>query len=98
MGWLMGTLGISATIASSAIPALSDRIGRRLVTIAMPLIAIILPLAALYYTGSTWGLAAIFFVGWGVTGIFPLFMATISVGKRRCATHGECAGGLHGGG
>jgi len=104
MGWLMGTLGISATIASSAIPALSDRIGRRLVTIAMPLIAIILPLAALYYTGSTWGLAAIFFVGWGVTGIFPLFMATIpseSVDARHmasalgvCMGAGEIVGGV----
>lgn len=104
MGWLMGTLGISATIASSAIPALSDRIGRRSVTIAMPLIAIILPLAGLYYTGSTWGLAAIFFVGWAVTGIFPLFMATIpseSVDARHmasalgvCMGAGEIVGGV----
>jgi MFS transporter, ACS family, hexuronate transporter len=104
MGWLMGTLGISATIASSAIPALSDRIGRRYVTIAMPLIAIILPLAALYYTGSTWGLAGIFFVGWAVTGIFPLFMATIpseSVDARHmasalgvCMGAGEIVGGV----
>lgn len=104
MGWLMGTLGISATIASSAIPALSDRIGRRFVTIAMPLIAIILPIAALYYTGSTWGLAAIFFCGWAVTGIFPLFMATIpseSVDARHmasalgvCMGAGEIVGGV----
>jgi predicted MFS family arabinose efflux permease len=104
MGWLMGTLGISATIASSAIPALSDRIGRRAVTIAMPLIAIILPLAALYYTGSVWGLAAIFFCGWAVTGIFPLFMATIpseSVDARHmagalgvCMGAGEIVGGV----
>ena len=96
MGWLMGTLGISATIASSAIPALSDRIGRRSVTIVMPLIAIILPLAALYYTGSVWGLAAIFFCGWAVTGIFPLFMATIpseSVDARHMASAlGVCMG------
>jgi MFS transporter, ACS family, hexuronate transporter len=76
-GWLMGTLGISATIASFAISALSDRIGRRPVLIAMPLLAVILPLGALFYAGSPWGLAAIFFVGWAVTGIFPLFMATI---------------------
>ena len=77
MGWLMGTLGISATVASFAITALSDRIGRRPVMIAMPLLAIILPLGALYFPGSTWGLASIFFVGWAVTGIYPLFMATI---------------------
>ena len=96
MGWLMGTLGISATIASSAIPALSDRIGRRPPMILMPLIAIVLPLAALYFTGPVWMLAAIFFVGWGVTGVFPLFMATVpseSVDARHMATAlGICMG------
>jgi ACS family hexuronate transporter-like MFS transporter len=96
MGWLMGALGISATLASTAIPALSDRIGRRPVTILMPLIAVILPLGALYYSGSPWGLASIFFVGWGVTGVFPLFMATIpseSVGTRHIGTAlGICMG------
>ena len=86
MSWLMGTLGISATIASTAIPAWSDRIGRRPMMIAMPLIGLLLPLGALYFTGSVWLLAAIFFVGWCITGAFPLFMATIpseSVGAAR---------------
>ena len=96
MGWLMGTLGIGATLASFAIPALSDRIGRRPVMIAMPLLAMILPLAALYFAGSLWGLAALFFVGWAVTGIFPLFMATVpseSVPTRYLATAlGVCMG------
>jgi predicted MFS family arabinose efflux permease len=104
MSWLMGALGISATIASSAIPALSDRIGRRPVTIALPFIAIILPLAALYFGGSVWVLGAIFFCGWAVTGIFPLFMATIpseSVDSRHmagalgvCMGAGEVIGGV----
>jgi MFS family permease len=96
MGWLMGALGISATIASFAIPALSDRVGRRPVMIAMPVLAMILPLAALYYTASAWGLASIFFAGWAVTGIFPLFMATVpaeSVHARHIATAlGVCMG------
>jgi MFS transporter, ACS family, hexuronate transporter len=96
MGWIMGALGISATIASTAIPALSDRIGRRPLMILMPFIAVILPLAALYYTGPAWMLASIFFVGWGVTGVFPLFMATIpseSVDARHMATAlGVCMG------
>jgi ACS family hexuronate transporter-like MFS transporter len=77
MGWLMGALGISATLASFGIPALSDYVGRRVLTIVLALVGLILPLAALYYTGSTWGLAALFFIGWTVTGTFPLFMATI---------------------
>ncbi len=77
MGWLMGALGISATIASFGIPALSDYVGRRMLTIVLALVGLILPLAALYFTGSTWGLATLFFIGWTITGTFPLFMATI---------------------
>ena len=96
MSWLMGTLGISATIGAFAISALSDRLGRRPLLIIMPLIAVILPLGAMYYEGSVWGLAAIFFVGWGVNGIFPLFMGTVpseSVSPRYMATAlGICMG------
>jgi MFS transporter, ACS family, hexuronate transporter len=64
--------------------------------IVMPLIGVILPIGALYYTGSVWALAAMFFVGWGLNGIFPLFMATIpseSVDPKHQATVlGLCMG------
>jgi len=73
----MGTLGISATVGAFLVSGSSDHIGRRPLMIAMPLIGVILPLGALFYMGSTWVLAAIFFVGWGLNGIFPLFMATV---------------------
>jgi len=96
MGWLMGTLGISATVGAFLVSGLSDRIGRRPLMIAMPLIGVILPLGAMYFDGSIWVLAAIFFVGWGLTGIFPLFMATVpseSVDRRHIATVlGVCMG------
>jgi predicted MFS family arabinose efflux permease len=96
MSWVMGTLGISATIGSFAISGLSDRIGRRPVMIATPFIGVILPLAALYFTGSAWTLAIIFFFGWSLVGIFPLFMATVpseSVDARHVATAlGLCMG------
>jgi MFS transporter, ACS family, hexuronate transporter len=104
MGWLMGTLGISATIGAFVISALSDRWGRRPLLIAMPLIAVILPLGAMYYGGSTWVLAAFFFVGWGVNGVFPLFMGTVpseSVAPHHmaaalgiCMGTGEILGGV----
>jgi MFS transporter, ACS family, hexuronate transporter len=94
--WLMGTLGISATIGSFAISGVSDAIGRRPVMIATPLIAIILPLGAMFYQGSYLGMAAIFFVGWSLNGIFPLFMATVpseSVPPAMAATvFGLCMG------
>jgi len=89
MSWLIGTLGISATIGSFATSWLSDVIGRRPVMIAMPFIGVILPLGAMFWSGSVWGLAAIFFFGWGLNGIFPLFMATVpseSVDPRHAAT------------
>jgi ACS family hexuronate transporter-like MFS transporter len=96
MGWLMGTLGISATVGAFAVSALSDRIGRRPLMIAMPLIGVALPLGAMFFEGSVWVLAAIFFIGWGLNGVFPLFMATIpseSVGPQHTATVlGLCMG------
>src|ERR1700689_502742 len=71
-GWLMGTLGVSATIGAFVISGLSDRLGRGPFMIIMPLIGGILPPGALYYAGTAWMLAAMFFVGWGLNGIFPL--------------------------
>jgi MFS family permease len=77
MSWIMSTLGVSATIGSFAISHLSDVIGRKPVMIVTAFLGLILPLGAMYFTGSPWGLAAIFFFGWALTGIFPLFMATV---------------------
>lgn len=89
MGWLMATLGISAGVTSFVVPAISDAIGRRPVLIFFSFLGVILPLGALYYAGSVWLLAGIFFFGWGLNGVFPLFMATIpseSVDPRLAAT------------
>jgi ACS family hexuronate transporter-like MFS transporter len=89
MGWLMGTLGISSTLGSFVVPGISDRVGRKPVMIAVPLLGLILPLGAIYYTGSAWGLAGIFFIGWALNGVFPMFMGTIpseTVNPRHVAT------------
>jgi MFS transporter, ACS family, hexuronate transporter len=82
--WLMAALGISAGIGSFAVTWLSDRMGRRPAIIGFSVLGVILPLAA------------IFFIGWGLNGVFPLFMATIpseSVDPRLTATlTGVCMG------
>lgn len=106
MGWLMATLGISAAIGSFVVPGISDFVGRKPVMIIVPLIGVILPLGALWFEGSVWALAAIFFIGWALNGVFPMFMATIpseTVDPRHTATAlglvmgtGEVLGGVLG--
>jgi MFS transporter, ACS family, hexuronate transporter len=75
--YLMSSLGISAVVFAFIVPGLSDRIGRRPVVIAFNAIGMLVPLAALYFSGSPWLLGALVFVGWAASGTFPIFMATI---------------------
>ncbi len=75
--WLMATLGISAGIGSFAVSALSDHIGRKPAIIGFSFLGVILPLAAMSFAGSSWVMALIFFFGWALNGVFPIFMATI---------------------
>lgn len=77
MSWIMGTLGIAAAIYSFSIAGLSDIIGRKPVMVALPFLSVLGPLGAMYVDGSVALLAAVFFVGWAVNGVFPIFMATI---------------------
>ncbi|MCW6534902.1 MULTISPECIES: MFS transporter [Sphingomonas] len=104
MQWLMGTLGLSAALGSFLVSGLSDRIGRRPVMIATPLIGALLPLSAMFLFGPTWLLAAAFFIGWGLNGILPLVMATvpsesvkplhIATALGLCMGAGELIGGV----
>jgi ACS family hexuronate transporter-like MFS transporter len=104
MGWLMSSLGISATLGSFIVSGISDRIGRKPVIVFTCFLGIILPLGALFYHGSIWILAGIFFFGWALTGAFPLFMGTIpseTVSPRHMTTamaiimgSGEVVGGV----
>ena len=75
--WLVGALGISAAVFAFIVPGLSDRFGRKPIMFIFTFIGIFYPLAALYYQGSSWMLAALVFLGWSASGTFPLFMATI---------------------
>jgi MFS family permease len=74
---LVGVLGISAAVFAFIVPGLSDKLGRKPVMIVFTFIGIFYPIAALYYQGSSWMLAALVFLGWSASGTFPLFMATI---------------------
>jgi predicted MFS family arabinose efflux permease len=105
MSWIMAALGISAGVNAFLVPWISDNVGRKPTFIATCLLGLILPLAALYYDGGSWlFMAVLFYFGWSLNGIFPLFMATVpaeSVDPRLTATltgvvmgTGEVLGGV----
>lgn len=77
MSVLMSVLGISAMVFAFVVPGLSDRFGRKPVTILFALMGVLVPLAAYYYQGPLIGLCLLVFLGWSASGIFPLYMATI---------------------
>jgi MFS transporter, ACS family, hexuronate transporter len=89
MSWIIGSLGIAAALYSFLVSGLSDRIGRKPVMVVLPFLSVLGPLGAMFWEGSALVLIAIFFVGWAVNGIFPIFMATIpseTVDARHHAT------------
>lgn len=106
MGGIISALGISAAFSSFLVPGLSDRVGRKPVMIGVPLLGLILPIAAAWYSGPLVVLGLLLFIGWAVNGTFPLFMATIpseTVPGRYVATAlamvmgaGEVLGGVFG--
>ncbi|MES2342805.1 MAG: MFS transporter [Pseudomonadota bacterium] len=89
MSWMIGTLGVSAGVAGFVVPGISDWVGRKPAMVLAPLFGMAAPLSALYFQGSDWTLAALFFAGWTAIGTFPLFMATIpseTIDPRHTAT------------
>ena len=77
MSYLMAVLGASAAVGAFVLPGLSDRIGRKPVMIYGAMIGILVPLAAMFWTGSIWILGTLLFMGWLAIGVCPLLMATI---------------------
>lgn len=90
--WIMGSLGIAAAIYAFVISGLSDYIGRKPVMVFLPFLSVVGPLAAMYYNGPPTMLAAIFFAGWAVNGVFPIFMATIPSESFRPLHHATVLG------
>jgi MFS family permease len=104
MSLLMSVLGISAALFGFIVPGISDKIGRKPVMIGFCLIGVLTPVSLLYYTGPLTVLAALIFIGWSASGVFPLFMGTIpseTIPARYIATSlglvmglGELIGGV----
>lgn len=75
--YVAGVLGISAFVFAFVVPGLSDRIGRKPVTIGFTLLGALYPLFTLYFNGPLWILGILIFIAWSASAVFPLFMATV---------------------
>lgn len=76
MGVVMTCLGAAWVFWGFAVPAISDRIGRKPTMIAFALIAAVCPVAMIH-VNALWALGALVFVTYTGLGCFTLFMATI---------------------
>ena len=75
--YVAGVLGISAFVFAFIVPGLSDRIGRKPVTIGFTLLGALYPIFTLYFNGPLWMLGILIFIAWSASAVFPLFMATV---------------------
>lgn len=105
MSWLVGSLGIAAAIYSFVVAGISDRIGRKPVMVFLPFLSLVGPLGVIYLdpaafagdgllglSGYATVLIPIFFIGWMVNGVFPIFMATIPSESFRPIHHATVLG------
>ncbi|MWV27216.1 MFS transporter [Aurantiacibacter rhizosphaerae] len=105
MSWLVGSLGIAAAIYSFVVAGISDKIGRKPVMVFLPFLSLIGPLGVIYLdpasftgdgllglSGYATVLIPIFFIGWMVNGVFPIFMATIPSESFRPIHHATVLG------
>jgi predicted MFS family arabinose efflux permease len=106
MGLVVAATGAASAIAGMAIPALSDRIGRRPALALVALFGMAAPLATLFTPHSTPALALALFIGYFGGGAGPLYIGIIpaeSVPPRHVAAavaiamaSGEIFGGVAG--
>jgi MFS transporter, ACS family, hexuronate transporter len=89
MAWLISMFGLTSMAFAFLVPGSSDVLGRRPVVISMSLIALLIPLGAMFVHQPLWLLFVLFALGAAMSGVFPLAMATIpaeTVPPRQLAT------------
>jgi MFS family permease len=92
MGYLLGSLGISSAIFGLALPALSDRIGRKPVVLIFSAIALVMPIGVAFGPADPLLVGILLLIGWSASGIFPIFMATIPSESVPAASLGAAIG------
>jgi MFS family permease len=89
MAWLISMFGLTSMAFAFLVPGSSDVLGRRPVVISMSLLALLIPLGAMFVHQPLWLLFVLFALGAAMSGVFPLAMATIpseTVPPRQLAT------------
>lgn len=81
MGGIMSAIGAAWVFWGVAVPAISDRLGRKPTLIFFSLLAVCCPLF-LSYVDNPWLLGVLVFLSYTGLGCFTLFMATIPL--KRC--------------
>ena len=92
MGYLMSALGISSALFGLALPALSDRIGRKPVVLIFAAIALVMPLGVAFGPADPLSVGILLLIGWSASGTFPIFMATIPAESVPAASLGAAIG------
>ncbi len=77
MGKTMSAFGLGAIVWGMAVPALSDKFGRKPVVISFFLLSAVMPLGVIYSGGSYLSLSLLIAVGASAMGCFPIVLATI---------------------
>jgi len=76
MSYIMAIIGLGAVIWGTLIPSLSDKFGRKPVTIIFSLLTVIAPLG-LVMSSSVVIIGICVFVGWCGSGVFPVYQAAV---------------------
>lgn len=92
MSVLMTVLGVSSVISGFAVPAISDRIGRKPTMIFFAAVSVAVPLVLVYVHASLPLLGALLFLSYFGYGCFPLFLATIPAETVGIAHAGRAIG------
>ena len=92
MSTLVSIGGVSILIGTFALPAISDRLGRKPVLAAFALLGVLAPLANLYWSGSVFMLGALVLIGNFTAALPPLVIGIIPGESAPAAVRGSVLG------
>lgn len=76
-GYMLSVLGVAGCVGGLGLPMLSDRVGRRAALVLGMSLALVVPLAALFWTGSPLVLTVLLFIGWTSVGCLPIYAVVV---------------------